>query len=76
MPPFFGRTGLLLEGGLDGLAGQLPASRDGSGLDGSEHLSVGCVVGGGFELLGQQQGVFDEQRLEWGVRVERAAGHR
>jgi hypothetical protein len=45
--------GLGLEGGLDGLTGEFLSGVDGGGLDAGEDLSVGSLVGGAFELLGQ-----------------------
>jgi hypothetical protein len=59
-PLFFGRFGLRLQGGLDGLAGQFAGSGDGEGLDASEDLSVGGGVGGLLQLLGKQQGLLEE----------------
>jgi len=72
---FFGRGGPGLERRLDGPAGQLPAGRDGGGLDGGEHPAVGRGVGGLLQLPGEQEGQLDEQGLQGRVGVEGAAGH-
>jgi hypothetical protein len=66
---------LLLEGGLDGLPGELPAGRDGGGLDAGEDLAVRGAVGGPLELSGEGEGLLDQQGLERGIGVERAADH-
>lgn len=63
----------MLEGGFDGFTGQFACRRYGRGFDRTEYLPVGHVVGRGFELASQQQGVLDQKRLERRVCVERAA---
>jgi predicted cupin superfamily sugar epimerase len=76
VPLFFGGRGLGLQGGLDGLAGQLAGGGDGEGLDAGEDQAVGCGVGGLLQLLGQEQGLLEEQGLQGGLGVEGGAlGH-
>ena len=72
-PLFFGRLGLGLEGGLDGLAGEFAGGGDGQGLDARQNLAVGGGAGGGLQLLGQQERLLKEQGLERGVGVEGSA---
>jgi hypothetical protein len=51
-PLFFGRWGLGLEGGLNGLPGEFACGGDGQGLDPGQDLAIGSVVGGLLQLLG------------------------
>jgi hypothetical protein len=64
-----------LEGGLDGLAGEL-SGEDGGGFNAMEDLSIGCLVGGAFELLGEQQRLFEEKGLQGGLGLKGTGWHR
>jgi hypothetical protein len=65
-----------LERGFDRLAREFARGGHGRGFDGRQYLAVGCIVGGLFELPSQHQGLLDQERLQWSVRVEGATSHR
>src|SRR5262249_9688561 len=73
--PFFGRVGLGLQGGLDGLAREFLSGEDGGGLDAGEDLPVGGLGGGAFELLGEQERLFEAKGLQRRFGLERARWH-
>src|SRR6185437_1582394 len=74
-PLFFGRRGLGLQGGLHGPAGEFAGGGDGQGLDAGQDLAVRGVVGGLLQLLGEQQRLLDQQRLQGGLGSKRARVH-
>jgi hypothetical protein len=64
-----------LQGGLDGLSGQVASGGDGESFDASEDLSVGGGIGGLFQLLGEQQGLLEQQGLQGGLGSKGAWFH-
>jgi hypothetical protein len=57
----------VLEEGGEGGAEELAAVGKGGGLAAVQDEAVGCAVGGGFEVLGECEGVLDEEALEGGL---------
>src|SRR5262249_60440641 len=64
-----------LEGGMDGLGGELAGGGDGQGLHPLEDLAVGGGVGGLLELAGQEQGLLQEQGFQGRGCRKGARGH-
>jgi hypothetical protein len=64
-----------LQGGLDGLAGQLASGRDGHGLDLGQDLAIGSGVGGLLELAGQQERLLKDEGFQRGAGVKGALVH-
>jgi hypothetical protein len=60
---FFGRLGLGLQGRFDRPAGEFAGGGDGQGLDAREDLAVRGGIGGGLQLLGEQQHLLDQECL-------------
>src|SRR5262249_30833603 len=74
-PLFFGLLGLGLEGGFDGLAGQLAAGRGGEGLGPGEDVGGRGIGGGPRPLAGEEEGLLDEEGFEGGTGAEGALAH-
>ena len=58
---------------MGGLAGEFTSGRDGGGFDAAQDLSVGGFVGGPLELSGQQEGLFEDEGFQRGVRFKGTA---
>jgi hypothetical protein len=70
VPLFFDGVSLGLQGQLHSLACEFAGSRNRGGFDACEDLSVRGIVGGLLELSGQEQGLFEDEGFQRGVRFK------
>ena len=62
-----------MRGQLDGLTGEFAGGGDSSGFDTGEDVAIGGLVGGLLQLPGQEEGLFEDEGFQRGVRLKGTA---